>query len=169
MNSISVRNHQAINWSTIVLFVLGFWLSSSLILDCLVIPGLFTTGMMNQSGFASASYVIFGTFNRLELLAAAIALTGCLVFRHQHYFSRWQEVWSLILAAILMAIALVYTYILTPEMSSLGLSLELANPLARDFNAMTMMHGIYWGLEITKLIISAVLLRWFYRSSCTLV
>jgi hypothetical protein len=167
MNSISVRN--PINWSTIILFVLGFWLSSSLLLDCLVIPGLLAAGMMTQPGFASAGYLIFGTFNRLELLAAATALTGCLVFRHQHNFPHRQEIWSLVLGTILLAIPLVYTYILTPEMSSLGLSLGVTNPISQDMSTMTLMHGIYWVLEISKLIIGSILLRWFYRSSCTLV
>lgn len=166
MNTISTRN--PINWSTVILFVLGFWLSSSLLLDCLVIPGLLAAGMMTQPGFASAGYLIFGTFNHLELLAAATALTGCLVFRYQHNFSHRQEVLSLVFGIILLAIALVYTYILTPEMSSLGLSLDIANPVATN-SSMTMMHGIYWGLEATKLIVGSVLLRWFYRSSCTLV
>ena len=57
MNSIDFKRFNHINWSAIVLFALGFWLSASLLLDCVVIPGLLTSGMMNQEGFPSAGYV----------------------------------------------------------------------------------------------------------------
>jgi hypothetical protein len=124
--------------------------------------------MMSQEGFASAGYLIFGIFNRIELLCGAIALTGCLALRQQHYLSAQQEKWSIILASILLVIALLYTYLFTPHMSAMGLSLSLATSEQIMPQGMMMIHESYWGLEIVKLLAGAILLRWCYRTSCTL-
>lgn len=152
-----------INWSILIMFALGFWLSASLTLDLLVIPGLATTGMMSQTGFASAGYVIYGIFNKIELLCAALVLSGCLVLNRDR-----QQIWTNILAAILLTIALAYTYILIPQMLGIGMQ---ANML-EDFNTMPTsamaLHGGYWCLELIKFAIGTILLRWCYRQSCTL-
>lgn len=168
MNAISERNAKLINWTTVVMFALGFWLSGSLILDSVIIPGLFATGMMAQAGFASAGYTIFGIFNRVELLCAALVLTSFLVFYRQHNLSEKQERWSIILASLLLAIAIIYTYILTPQMSGLGLQLNVFDSATAMPPEMISLHWGYWLLEATKLIAGATLLRWCYRNSCSL-
>lgn len=165
LNNLSDR----INWQTLIMFALGFWLSSSLLLDFAIVPGLATTGMMAQAGFASAGYVIFGIFNHIELLCAALVLTSFLVLCRHHHFSNRQQRWAIGLSVILLAIAIIYTYILTPQMSSLGLQLNWFEPTTSVQTAMIEMHGGYWGLEVLKAIACATLLRWCYRDSCTLV
>lgn len=168
MNTISDRSLSKINWSTLVMFALGFWLSASLILDAVIVPGLSAAGMMSQGGFASAGYLIFGIFNRIELLCAALILTGFLVFRRHHSLSHLQEGWAIALAAILLAIPLIYTYILTPQMSGLGLRLNLFETASAMPPAMLSLHGSYWALEVLKFLAGATLLRWCYRDSCRL-
>ena len=165
--NVSESNLRLINWSIVVMFALGFWLSSSLLIDAVIIPGLMAAGMMLQSGFASAGFLIFGIFNRIELLCAALVLTGVLIFRRHHYFHAHQQNWSMLLAGILLAIALVYTYILTPQISSLGLNLDLFVPAIARSNGMAFLHEAYWGLEVVKFLVGATLLRWCYRNSCT--
>jgi hypothetical protein len=172
MNALSDRSIKTINWSAIIMFSLGFWLSGSLILDLVIIPGLSAAGMMTQAGFASAGYLIFGTFNRIELLCAALVLTGFLAIRSRHYLSnedRNKERFSLILSALLLAIPLIYTYFLTPQMSGLGLQLNLFEAVSTMPAAMISMHEGYWFLEIVKFSLGAILLRWCYRNSCSLV
>jgi hypothetical protein len=168
MNTLSPKSSRQINWSTAIMFVLGFWLSASVVFDFLVIPGLLTSGMMNESGFASASYLIFETFNHVELLCGAIVLAGCLVFRYGDRVMTALGENSVFLAGILLIIALVYTYFLTPQMSSMGLSLNLFDGREIAINSMTTMHIAYWSLEVIKLIVATVLLRGFYRNSCTI-
>jgi hypothetical protein len=169
MNSISPRASKQINWSTIVMLALGFWLSGSLVFDCLLVPGMLTSGMMKESGFASAGYIIFGTFNHLELICAAIVLAGCLVYRFGDRFTSNMTNKSVLTASILLVIALAYTYILTPQMSGMGLSLDMFESGENVSNSMATMHIIYWSLEIIKLIAATVLLRGFYRSSCSII
>ncbi|MGV2826869.1 hypothetical protein [Myxosarcina sp. GI1(2024)] len=168
MNSISSSPSKQINWQAIVMFALGFWLSASLVFDCLIIPGLLSTGMMNESGFAGASYIIFGSFNHIELLCAAIVLAGCLVFRYGdrsivHIPNR-----GIFLAVTLFIIALVYTYNLTPHISAMGLSLNQFETARAASSSMASMHVTYWILEVVKLVCGATLLRSFYRNSCSL-
>jgi hypothetical protein len=169
MDVISDRQFKSINWSTLVMFTLGFWLSSSLILDMVIVPSLSAAGMMSQGGFASVGYLIFGIFNRIELLCAALVLTSCLIFRRHHNLTPFQESWSLVLASILLAIALIYTYILTPQMSGLGLQINSFAASDSMPPAMISLHGGYWVLEIIKFFAGATLLRWCYRNSCSLV
>ncbi|MFW6296778.1 MAG: hypothetical protein ACOC04_06270 [Halothece sp.] len=157
-----------INWQTVVLFVLGFWLSGSLVLDGLILPGLSATGMMAQSDFASAGYLIFGIFNHLELLCAALVLTGMLVLYRHHSFTHTKQSWSILLSGILLAIAIIYTYILTPQMSGLGMQLNLFEAATVMPSRMISMHEEYWGLELVKFVAGVILLRWCYQESCSL-
>ena len=168
MEAISPRNSKTVNWSTMIMFALGFWLSGSLVFDFLVVPGMLTSGMMNESGFASAGYIIFGTFNHLELLCAATILAGCLVYRFGYGLSNKISAKTVITATILLAIAIAYTYILTPQMSSLGMSLDMFT-VPETTASMTAMHIIYWSLEVIKLVAATALLRIFYRNFCSIV
>lgn len=152
------------NWSIPILIALAFWLSSSLLLDLAIVPGLYASGMMTQSGFASAGYLIFGAFNHLELLCAGLVLTGCLVLYRQHQLAPNHSRRSLVLSFILLLIAIIYTYILTPQMSGMALQLNLFEPATMP-SAMMEMHSGYWVLEVLKLVAGATLLRWCYLDS----
>ena len=155
-------------WQTTVLFALGFWLSSSLILDLLIMPSLYGSGMMKQPDFVSAGYSIFWLFNRVELLCGAVILTGLLALRHKRsafaaIVSGAKSRWALFLSLVLFAIALIYTYILTPDMSALGLQLNLFESGAGIPAGMNHLHGLYWGLELLKLAAGGILLTFCYR------
>lgn len=151
------------NWSAVLVFILGFWLSGSLIIDLVVIPCLARAGMMSQAEFASAGYLIFGAFNRVELLCAALVVTGVLMLRQGHWFSRLQEGAALILSVVLLSVTLVSTYVLTPQMSGMGMQLDLF--AANEPMSLTMMemHGAYWALETFKAIAGLTLLAWCFR------
>ncbi len=168
MNALSNNRWKFLSWTTVVMFALGFWLSSSIILDCVVIPGLSLSGMMSEGGFASAGYIIFGLFNRIELVCAALVLTGFLIFRRHHLLIHLQERWSIILASVLLGIALIYTYFLTPELSAFGLEINPFSATNTMPSAMISLHWSYWILEAVKFAIGVTLLRWCYRDSCEL-
>lgn len=169
MNSLQLKRFRGVNWQAIAMFALGFWLSASFVFDCLVIPGLLSAGMMSEPGFASASYLVFGTFNRVELLCAAIVLASTLVLNYRHNFQSIKINNSVVVAGFLVAIAICYTYVITPQMSALGMSLNEFNGTASFAESMTKMHVLYWILEASKLILGTALLSKFYRNSCSLV
>jgi hypothetical protein len=165
MSVITNRFNKQINWSTLVLFTLGFWLSGSLILDFVIIPSLFASGMMAESGFAGTGYLIFGVFNRIELICGALVASSFLIFHRNHNLTNKQEPWAMILAIAMLTIATIYTYILTPQMSGLGMQLNMFSPVTEMSAAMISLHWIYWVLEAVKLLAGAVLLRWSYHNS----
>lgn len=150
-------------WQTIIIICLGFWLSSSLLLDLVIMPGLYASGMMAGSGFATAGYLIFWIFNRIELVCAALVLTGTLALAHTQSQTEKSHRNAIILSIILMLVALVYTYGLTPQMSALGLNLNLFEPAVEVPGTMNVLHESYWVLEVLKLVAGGAVIRWCYR------
>ncbi len=163
MRSGIIPSISRLNWPALILFTLGFWLSGSLLLDGVIIPSLYVSGMMMQSDFASAGYVLFEAFNHLELICGACVLTACLALWSSHRLSRQQEWLFLGAGAVLLAIALIYTYALTPLMSGVGLSLDWLTPRTSFPSSMVTMQVGYWGLELVKFIAGFSLVRWCYR------
>jgi hypothetical protein len=149
MNAIHTPILNRSTWKTTVLFALLFWVSSSLLLDLVIMPELYGAGMMSQPDFAAAGYSIFWMFNRIELICAALILTGILVLQNLSVAIPTKG--AIALAMLLLGIASVYTYGLTPEMSALGMQLNLFNVASNVPNAMNWMHQSYWGLEVLKL------------------
>ena len=152
-------------WQTIVMFALGFWLSSSLLLDLVIMPGLSASGMMSQASAATAGYSIFWIYNRIELLCAALVLASLLALRGTSNLYRQVRRWSILLSVLLLAIAIIYTYIMTPQMSALALQLNLLEPATGMPAGMLPMLEGYWVLEAIKLAVGAMLLGWCYHDS----
>ncbi|MEO0852323.1 MAG: hypothetical protein AAFY15_02295 [Cyanobacteria bacterium J06648_11] len=137
------------------------WLGACALVDGVMMPTMSTSGMAAQAGFAAAGYQFFSTFNQLELLAGAIALTGALAAWKHHIFRGGAAVWGLTLASILPIVAGVDT-VLTPHISGLALDLDMlpstanvAAPLSAD---MMLLQETYWGVEVVKLAIAVGLL-----------
>lgn len=152
---------------SLALLALGFWLSGSLLLDLVVMPVLYTTGMMSSASFASAGYTLFNVFNHIEVFCAALVLTIVLVFRYRHTqvatpLARWED-WSLSLAIGLFGVALLFTYLLTPQMGALGIQLNLFQTVVETPAGMNQLHGAYWTLEVLKLAAGTTLLGLLYR------
>lgn len=151
-------------WQPVLLFTLLFWLSGSCLLDFVMMPIMYTSGMMIEPGFASAGYSMFWVFNRVELICAALALTGVLSLYTTHKISSQAGQLGIVLATLLLGVALVYTYGLTPQMSALGLNLNLFAPGFETPAGMTSLHAGYWLLEAAKLTLAGFLLKLCYRS-----
>jgi len=141
-------------------------------LDLVFMPGMYFAGMMSQPGFAAAGYTIFGEFNRIELLCAALVLSGLLLLRwsYQEPTANKQAhplanlTWTIPISGGLMAIALIYTYTLTPEMSALGMQLDWLNSTTSVPAGMNQMHLGYWMLEAIKVGAIGVLLKALYTT-----
>lgn len=159
MNAISSVELKRPIWQSIAMLTLGFWLSASLLLDWVIMPSLYVSGMMTQASFASAGYVIFWNFNRIELLSAGLVLTSVLALCNSQ--SQWRRS-AIILSMLLLAIALVDTYLLTPQMSAIGLELNLFQTIETPAT-MDVLHGGYWILEAVKLLAGGTLLGWCWR------
>lgn len=167
MNTISHSNHKEhkeINWFAIILFALGFWLSGSLLLDFVLIPALSASGMMTEGGFASAGFLIFGVFNRIELICASLVLTSAFVFSVNHDFDYKKQSLFIIFSSLLFLIALAYTYLFIPHLSAWGLCLNQFTTLTTMPSEMISWHEGYWILEALKYGLGISLLRWSYNN-----
>lgn len=151
-------------WQTILVLVLAFWLSGSLLLDFLVMPSLYMAGMMQEPGFASAGYSLFWIFNRIELLCAAGVLSCVLVLRYTRHPWHRPGLLPLLLSGLLLAIALIDTYTLTPSMSALGLHLNWITESLAPPAGMNQLHFRYWLLDLTKIIAGGGLLWLYHRA-----
>lgn len=150
-------------WRKGIIAVLVAWLGASLLLDLIVMPSLYSAGMMDSAGFAMAGDMIFSAFNRVELVAGALVLTGCLMWSAITVAHPMRQQSLVMLAAVLLlTIPLVYTYDLTPNMSALGVQLSLfdAAPVP---DQMDRLHETYWGLEILKLMATGLLLNRLWK------
>lgn len=167
MNTLSNSSLKPINWFGVVLFSLMFWFSSSLLLDFVVMPGLFVSGMMSQPDFGAAGYGLFWVFNRLELVCGALVLTGLLVSRQDRsdrsvVASAIRSRWAVEIAAGLLAIVLVLTYALTPAMGALGASLNVFEAATLPAG-MNQLHALYFGLEALKLLGCGLLVKLYFN------
>jgi hypothetical protein len=157
----SLQNNRSGNktrWYNIAIGCIAFWISASLLLDLIVMPTLWATGMMESSGFASAGYSIFWLFNRVELVCAATILSSIWAIKNLDSSNVYARKEMFAAAVMLFAIAVFYTFFLTPYMSGLGINLDLfdnAKSIPADMNRM---HSIYWVLETSKLGIATMLL-----------
>ncbi len=149
-------------WQTIVLLTLGLWLGASLILDWVIMPSLYVSGMMTQAGFTSAGYLIFWNFNRIELVAAAVVLTSVLALNRTAFVSKNWRRGAVILSGLMLAVALINAYFLTPQRCATGVQLNLFEN-AEVSTTMNSLHITYWLLEAIKLAVGGTLLGWCFR------
>ncbi len=152
-------------WQTIAMLALGFWLSGSLLLDFVIMPGLSAAGVMSQANAATTGYSLFWIYNRIELLCAALVLASLLALRGTSNIYHHVRRWSIFLGLLLLAIALIYTYIMTPQMSALAIQLNLLEPVTGMPRGMLPMLEEYWVLEVIKLATGITLFGWCYRDS----
>lgn len=158
----------SLNLSAIVMTILGFWLSASFLLDFVVMPVLSLTGMMADSGFINASYVLFGVFNRLEIICAAAILTVFFGFKFNHLFGDRQALNALVIASVLLNIALVCTYLVTPQLAGFALEMTSFNGVAVMPTSMVAWQALYWLLEVMKFCLGMTLIRWCYQRACVI-
>lgn len=142
-------------WTPWIFAIAGFWLSCNLVLDFLVMPVMYTSGMASQPDFAPTSYSLFWTFNRVELLCAAALLSGILALRRKPLeFSVCQSGsrcrWALAIGVSLLGAAFIDTYLLMPQMSAAAFAMELS-PSTALAPVMSGMHSLYWLVELVKL------------------
>lgn len=159
MTALNVWIRKTPSWQAIITLILALWLGASLMLDFVMMPGMYSLGMMSQPDFAAMGYSTFERFNHLELLFGALALTGVLSLTQQEHFFGSQTRKAIILSTLLLGIALTYTYFFTPQMSALGMSLTPLEPLSAVSPVMETMQQGYWVLEVLKLASAWILLH----------
>ncbi len=165
MESIHFKEPRPVTlWTkTLVLGTVAFWLSSTVLMDFVMMPVLYISGMLQSPEFAATGYSMFWVLNRVELLCAGVVLAGILAVRSLESWRTHISPRVVLMAAFLILIALVETFGLTPEMSALGVSLGLFTPLEAPA-AMTILHVGYWLLDMLKILAGVGILHGVYRA-----
>jgi hypothetical protein len=102
-------------------------------------------------------------FNHLEMLGGAIVVASVLAHRHEPKVEAHQSLGGFGLPLLLLAIAALYRYVLTPQMAGIGIQLDWFTAATPVTGSMMLMHMGYWVLEATKLTTVAVLLNRCFR------
>jgi hypothetical protein len=155
---LSVLNNQLLGC------LLAAWLGGMGLLDLVVMPTLYRMGMMRTASFASVGEALFTAVNSLEIILGAIVLVAVLVRRQDPDMEAHLSLGGVGLPLVLLAIALLDRYFLTPQMGGLGAQLDWLNP-SEVPSSMVMMHASYWALETLKLSICGILLNRCFRSA----
>lgn len=166
LNATPTGGAQRAPWRVIVMASLAFWLSSSLLMDFILMPSLYTAGMLSNPDFVPAGYSLFWWFNRVEVICAALVLTGIWILRSYQDVLHRKGLAPVLVAILLLTIALLYTYILAPNMSALSLDLTLFEPITRSpaqLPAMVHLQISYLGVELVKLLAAGMLLGLCWR------
>ena len=108
--------------------------------------------------------VIFTDVPKTSPIAAAILSSVWALSQISVKIARKPELFAG--AMMLMAIAISYTFVLTPYMSGLGLDLDLFATTKSLPVEMNQMHSIYWVLEASKIGIAGMLLAMCNSQSC---
>jgi hypothetical protein len=151
-------------WQAIVMVALIFWLSVSLILDLVIMPSLYVSGMTASPEFATAGNLMFWGFNRIELICSGLVATGLMVLSNLVGDFGKRRRTAILLSLVLLAIALIDTYALTPQMSALGMQLNLFDSAAEVPAGMNLLHQGYFALELLKLAVAGTLIGWCYQN-----
>jgi hypothetical protein len=149
---------------TLILGTLAFWLSSTLLMDTVMMPVLYASGMLQSQGFAPVGYALFWVLNRVELICAGGVLVGVLAVRSLESWRTRISPRVVILAALLVSVVLAETFGLSPQMSALGVSLDPFTPSMEPPAGMGLLHVSYWLLDGLKLLAGAGILQGVYRS-----
>jgi hypothetical protein len=146
-------------WKTMIAIALLLWLGASLAIDLAAMPALYLGGMMERADFAPVGWLLLGSVNRAGLVVSALVLAGAIALGYRHEMGRLGERLLVAIAALLLVIALVQTYWLTPTMAGLSASLSWVDPAPIALPvSMKLLHGGYFGLETLKLVLSASVL-----------
>ncbi len=151
-------------WQAIVMVALIFWLSGSLIIDLVIMPSFFVSGMMTSPEFATAGNLMFWGFNRVELICSGLVATGLMVLSNLLGDFGKRSRTAILLSLVLLTIALIDTYALTPQMSALGMQLNLFDAATEAPAGMNLLHQGYFALEAVKLAVGGTLLGWCYQN-----
>ena len=151
-------------WQVVAAVTLGIWLGGSLLLDVVVMPALYSAGMMTSPGFAAAGSLLFGTVNRVELLMGGLVLAAFLAL----LAAGRRSTWCLVVGLALCGLTAIEAYWLAPTMAASSLSLTWGElgPIAPALSPlMTGWHEGYFAIEVLKWLGCAALLWNCERSS----
>lgn len=123
----------------------ALWVGGMAALDFIEAPLRFSTPALDRNQAVALGQAAFARFNRVEAALGVIALAAAIAARSAR--------WTVAVAAIMLALVLVQTFYLTPEITRLAAGLDFVNRAAGDprYAAIRSLHNVYAAAEIAIL------------------
>lgn len=120
----------------------ALWVGGMAALDFIDAPLRFATPAISRNQAVALGQAVFARFNRVEVALGVLALIAAAVARSAR--------WTVMVTALMLLLAAVQTFYLTPEITRLASGLDFVNRTPGDprYAAIRSLHGAYAVAEI---------------------
>lgn len=120
----------------------ALWVGGMAALDFVDAPLRFATPALSRNQAVALGQAIFVRFNRIEVICGIVALAAAAAARSAR--------WTIVVTALMLALVLVQTVYLTPEITRLAAGLDFVNRTPGDprYAAIRSLHSVYAAVEI---------------------
>jgi uncharacterized membrane protein len=120
----------------------ALWVGGMAALDFIDAPLRFATPGISRNQAVALGQAVFVRFNRAEVALGVVAVAAAALARSAR--------WTLALTALMLALAAVQTFYLTPEITRLAAGLDFVNRTPGDprYAAIRSLHNVYAAVEI---------------------
>ncbi len=121
----------------------ALWVGGMAALDFIDAPLRFATAVLSRNQAVALGQAVFTRFNRVEVVCGLVALAAAAVARSAR--------WTLTVTALMLALVLMQTFYLTPEITRLAAGLDFVNRTPGDprYAVIRSLHSVYAAVEIT--------------------
>jgi Domain of unknown function (DUF4149) len=123
----------------------ALWVGGMAALDFIDAPLRFATPGISRNQAIALGQAVFVRFNRAEVVFGVVALAAAVLAGSAR--------WTVVVAAVMLALAGAQTFYLTPEITRLAAGLDFVNRTPGDprYAAIRALHNVYAAVEIAVL------------------
>lgn len=120
----------------------ALWIGGMAALDFVDAPLRFATPGLSRNQAVALGQAVFTRFNRIEIACGVVALAAAIAARSAR--------WTVVVTAVMLALAAAQTFYLTPEITRLAAGLDFVNRTPGDprYAAIRPLHDLYAAAEI---------------------
>jgi hypothetical protein len=120
----------------------ALWIGGMAALDFIDAPLRFATPALSRNQAVALGQAVFARFNQVEVACGIVALAAAVAARSAR--------WTVVVTALMLALVLVQTFYLTPEITRLAAGLDFVNRAPGDprYAAIRLLHSLYAAVEI---------------------
>jgi uncharacterized membrane protein len=120
----------------------ALWVGGMAALDFVDAPLRFAAPALSRNQAVALGQAVFARFNRIEIACGIVTLAAAIAARSAR--------WTVVVTAVMLALAAVQTFYLTPEITRLAAGLDFVNRTPGDprYAAIRSLHSLYAVAEI---------------------
>lgn len=128
--------------SVVRTLAIALWIGGMAALDFIDAPLRFATPALTRNQAVLLGQAVFARFNQIEVACGVAALAAAIAARSPR--------WTVVVTAVMLILAAVQTFYLTPEITRLAAGLDFVNRTPGDprYAAIRSLHGLYAAVEL---------------------